>query len=171
MKIEKSDIQTIKTTSGKEFKISTYTIYASDYRSADDTGKQKMIEDMKNFIREMVEKSEKDFANGDSIRTTINYEFYDENDDWHENQKEFAKILGFNLNALTYNTVHNLEEIEQLVSFKGSGGKEHLDKILSNRTVENGKGKYEYLDSYAYYEPRESYYIVYIQYKIKKLQH
>lgn len=169
MKIDKGEIHKIKTSSGKEFEIRTYTIYSSDYREADDSGKQKLLDDMKNAIRMMVEASEKDFNEGNSIRTTIHYEFYDENDDWCEDQKEYAKLLEFNLNRLTYSTVHTLEEIEDLVNFKLAGGKEKLDEIINGRVEKNGKGKYEYLDSYAYYEPRESYYIVYIQYKIKKL--
>jgi hypothetical protein len=147
------------------FQYKTFELNLEDFNEVSSTDPE-MRRRLGKFLRQELENRRNRL---NSIRTTFYYEFYDENDDWYEDQRQFIDIMEFHNNGLEYNAVHTLKEIEEIINFEYSGGRDMVNDILKQRVEKNGRGKFQYLDTYAYYEARENYYIVYIQYKIKKV--
>lgn len=157
--------ETVGWTKVGDYQFKTFEINLDDFNEVTSTDPE-IRRQLGKFLRKEVENRRNRL---NSVRTTFYYEFYNENDDWYEDQRQFIDIMEFHNKGLEYNAVHTMNEIEDIVNFEASGGREYVNDILKKRVEKNGCGAYEYLDTYAYYEARENYCIVYIQYKIKKL--
>lgn len=101
------------------------------------------------------------------VKVTFNYEFFDEEGNLLPDQESYAHLLHFKRDRL-------IQSNHQLVMPKLKSicdpTKEDYKKTLEvvNRTMNSAsKGKYSCVDYCAFYEARSSYYLLFLQYKIK----
>jgi len=101
------------------------------------------------------------------LNVTIIYEFYDENDDMFPDQGAYAHVIGVKPSNLKIQ-LNNMSSstLKKIISQSFESMEENLKKVIERQS----RGEYTCIGYNAYAEDRKTYTILYIQYKLKKLE-
>lgn len=100
------------------------------------------------------------------LKVTVIYEFYDENDDMFPDQREYAHLIGIRPSDMKIQ-VNNMSSsiLRSIINQKFESLEDNLKKVIERQS----KGQYTCIGYNSYAEDRKTYTILYIQYKLKKL--
>lgn len=100
------------------------------------------------------------------LNVTIIYEFYDENDDLFPDQRGCAHFIGVRPSDMKIQ-VNNMSSsiLRSIINQKFESVEDNLKKVIERQS----KGQYTCIGYNSYAEDRKTYTILYIQYKLKKL--